>query len=111
MLNKYEYGSVFGHTKTETAVTEISQKSSHSSSLSSSSSKWLDAEAELAAKREQAKAVKDIQAQQSRLNKLESEFILEKVAMLAEMEQKKAERRLKLEEQSQSSNKQRRKSK
>lgn len=98
-LNKEQHGSVFGLTKTETAISETPQESSYSGSLSSSSGKRLDAEAELAAKQEQVKVMKAIQTQKSRLNELESEFKLEETRMLADMEQKRAVRRLKLEEE------------
>ncbi|KAJ8342685.1 hypothetical protein SKAU_G00326130 [Synaphobranchus kaupii] len=99
-LNKAEYGSVFGYTKTETVVSETSEKSNnHSSAASNSSSKRLDAEAELAAKREQAKVMKDIQAQQARFTRMESELKLEEAKMLAEIEQKRANSQIELEEE------------
>lgn len=96
VLNKKEYGSVFGDTKTDTVV---SQHTDCSSVSSSSSSKRQDAEAELAAKREQAKAMKDIHARQSHINKLENEWKLEEKKIVADLERKREERRLKLEEE------------
>lgn len=63
-LNKGEYGSIFGHTKTETVISAKSPERlrNHSSSASTQSSR-ADAQAELAAKLEQSKAMKEIQAQ------------------------------------------------
>lgn len=58
VLNSDEYGSVFRKTDTETLISESTQESdTHSSTTSTSSSKCADAEAELAAKLEQAKAM------------------------------------------------------
>lgn len=58
-LNKDEYGSVFGNTKTETASSSESSESSsnHSSSACTHSSR-VDAQAELAAKLGQSIAMK-----------------------------------------------------
>ncbi|KAG1968718.1 nek6 [Pimephales promelas] len=99
-LNKDEYESVFGNTKTETVISESSQGSgNHSSATSRSSSKRADAEAELAAKVEQAKAMQKIHLQQARLDKLESEWKLKETQMLAEIKQKEVEMKLKLEEE------------
>lgn len=76
-LNKNEYGSVFGHTKTETvSSSESSEGSSIRSGSASSQSSRVDAEAELAAKMEQLKAIEEIQAQQTHLHKLESKWKL-----------------------------------
>ncbi|KAL1258159.1 hypothetical protein QQF64_011403 [Cirrhinus molitorella] len=97
-LNKEEYGSVFGNTKTETIISESSKESGHNSSATSrSSSKRADAEAELAAKVEQAKFMQKIHVQQARLDKMESEWKLKETQMLAEIKQKEAEMKLKLE--------------
>ncbi|XP_077954084.1 uncharacterized protein LOC144391338 [Gasterosteus aculeatus] len=67
-LKKDEYGSIFGHTKTDT-VLSLAENSIHSQG----SSKHLDAGAELAAQQEKAKAVYQIQAQEEVLSKLEEE--------------------------------------
>ncbi|XP_067276268.1 uncharacterized protein [Pseudorasbora parva] len=97
-LNKDEYGSVFGNTKTETVISESSQGSGISSSaISRSSSKRADAEADLAAKVEHAKAMQKVHLQQARLDKLESEWKLKETQMLAEIKQKEADMKLKLE--------------
>lgn len=66
MLSKNEYGSVFGHPKTDTvSSSESSGRSSyHASSVSTHGSK-IDAEAAHAAKLEQTKAMKEIQARQA----------------------------------------------
>lgn len=102
ILSKTEHASIFGETNTETEVGSC-HGSHHSSLTSNSSSKRLDAEAELAAKREQAKAMVDIQAQQARFTRLESELRLKEARMLAELkleeERRLAEGRLKLEEE------------
>ncbi|XP_073718035.1 uncharacterized protein [Misgurnus anguillicaudatus] len=97
-LNKDDYGSVFGNTKTETVTSESLQRSELNSSVNSkSSSKRADAEAELAAKVEEAKAMQKIQAQQAKLDKLESEWKLKETQMLAEIKQREAEIKQKLE--------------
>lgn len=103
VLNKYEYASIFGHTITETVISETSRKSNHRSGAASnrsgsSSAKRLDAEAELAARLEQAKAMKDIQSQQTRLTRLEGELKLEEMRMLTEGRIKLEEERTKLEQ-------------
>ncbi|XP_057694061.1 uncharacterized protein LOC130917030 [Corythoichthys intestinalis] len=104
VLNKEEYGSVFGRTETETVISD--QSESQPSFNSSHSSQRLEAEAELAAKREQAKAIEDIQAQQAKIIQLESELKVaeaaikvEEAARLAEVERKRAERHKKLEQE------------
>lgn len=66
VLSKKEYGSVFGDSDTDT-IASLSKDSVHSKA----SSKYADAEAELAAKQEKAKALCEIQAQQAVLVKLE----------------------------------------
>ncbi len=72
-LNKGEYGSVFGRTNTETVISQpLKEPDDQKSNISTSSSKRADAEAELAAKIEQAKAVQMLQAQQAKLEKLET---------------------------------------
>lgn len=81
-LNKEEYGSVFGGTNTETVISESSQISDNpSNATSKASSKRADAEADLAAKQEQAKAMHEIHAQQTRLCKLEAEMQKEKTKL------------------------------
>ncbi|XP_039679755.1 uncharacterized protein LOC120573907 [Perca fluviatilis] len=99
-LNKDEYGSVFGHTKTETVSSAESPErlSNHSSSASTHSSR-LDAQAELAAKLEQSKAMKEIQTQQAHLHKLEGEWKLKEAKMLAEIKQKEVEMQQQLEQE------------
>lgn len=86
VLNKEEYGSIFGFTSTETVVSEVIENAdthiySHwthpkTPSISSgdcsnatcrASEKRADAEEELAAKHEKAKTLPDIQNQQPRL--------------------------------------------
>ena len=74
-LKKDEYGSVFGLTNTDTEL------DNQSDSISKASSKRADAEAELAAKQEQAKALHEIHAQQARLRKLETEMQEEKTKL------------------------------
>lgn len=66
---------------------------------SKASSKPADAEEDLAAKLEEAKSMQEIQAQQTKLSKLESEWKLHKRQMMVEMMQKQAEVELKLEEE------------
>lgn len=51
------------------------------------------------AKQEQAKSMEEIQAQQSKLTKLESEWKLHESQVMAEMRQKQTEVELKLEEE------------
>ena len=69
------------------------------SAISKTSSKQADAEAELAAKLEQARSMQEIQAQQVKLSKLESEWKLHEAQMLVQLKQKQAEVDLKLEEE------------
>jgi len=99
-LNKEEYGSVFGHTKTETVSSAESPErlSNHSSSASTNSSR-VNAQAELAAKLEQSKAMKEIQTQQAHLHKLENEWKLKEAKMLVEMKQKEVEMQQQLEQE------------
>lgn len=98
MLNKNDYGSVFGHTKTETtSSSESSEESSNHSGASSTHSNKVDAKAELAAKMEQSKAIEEIQAQQAHLHKLESEWKLKEAKMLSEMKQREVEMQQQLE--------------
>lgn len=96
-LNKNEYGSVFGHTKTET--TGSSEKSSNHSGSSSTHSSRVNAKAELAAKMEQSKAIEEIQAQQAHVHKLESEWKLKEAKMLSEMKQREVEMQQQLEQE------------
>ncbi|XP_055366079.1 titin homolog [Betta splendens] len=100
VLNKEEYGSVFGNTNTETVISESARGSDSDSNITSrSSTKRADAEADLAAKLEQAKAVQRIQAQQAKLNKMESEWKLKESQMLSEIRQREAEMKSKLEDE------------
>lgn len=99
-LNKNEYGSVFGYTKTETASSlESSEESSYHSDSTSTQSGRVDAEAELAAKLEQSKAMEEIQAQKAHLHKLESEWKLKEAKMLSEMKQREVEMQQQLEQE------------
>lgn len=99
-LNKEEYGSVFGRTNTETVVSQsLEEPDDQVSNISMSSSKRADAEAELAAKVEQAKAVQMLHAQQAKLEKLETEWKLRETQMLVEIKEREAEMKLKLEEE------------
>ncbi|RXN10003.1 hypothetical protein ROHU_031096 [Labeo rohita] len=100
VLNKNEYGSIFGCTITNTVISESSQGSGNQSKTSSKiSSKRADAEADLAAKREQAKAMQEIHDQQAKLDKMESDWKLCETKMLAEIKQKEIETQLRLEEE------------
>lgn len=98
-LNKDKYGRIFGHTNTETEISKASHRTSNYSSTTSSSKNRMDAEAELAAKLEQSKAMKEIQAQQAHLHKIQSEWKLKEAKMLSEMKQKEVEMQLKLEQE------------
>lgn len=100
ILSREEYESVFGGTSTESVISEESIKLDNLSSTSSkASSKRADAEADLAAKLEQAKSIEEIQVQQAKLIKLESEWKLHESQIRVEMKQKQAEVELKLEEE------------
>ena len=96
ILNHDEYVSIFGGTNTESVLEEDLDKLS---AISKISSKRADAEAELAAKLEQAKSMQEIQAQQAKLSKLESEWKLHEAQMLVQLKQKEADVDLKLEEE------------
>lgn len=95
-LNKDEYASVFGYTNTDTIISESLITSETSSRASS---KRVDAEAELAAKVEQTKAMQEIHNQQARLLEMENDWKLNEARMLAEVKQKESEVRLRLEEE------------
>ena len=98
-LNKREYGSVFGRSITETVVSQsLKGADGQDSDISRSSSNRADAEADLAAKVEQAKATQMLLDHQAELEKMEIEWKLEETKMLAEIKQKEAETKLKLEE-------------
>lgn len=98
VLSKDDYGSVFGNT--ETVTLQSSQgHDDQSSAISRSSSKCAEAEAELAAKMEQAKGIQSIHAQQARLDRLETEWRLKERQMLADIKQREAEMKVKLEEE------------
>ncbi|GAA6080319.1 uncharacterized protein LOC113076900 [Tachysurus ichikawai] len=61
VLNKDEYGSIFGGTNTETVISESLPSLEGQSKISSkTSSKRADAEAELAAEIEQANAMQEM---------------------------------------------------
>ncbi|XP_070412225.1 uncharacterized protein [Nothobranchius furzeri] len=98
ILNKNEYGSVFGLTKTETVSSFESLEKSSKHSASTHSGR-VDAEAELAAKLEQSKAMEEIQAQQAHLHKLESEWKLKEAKMLSEMKQREVKMQQQLEQE------------
>ncbi len=97
ILNKDEYKSIFGNTNTESIMSEKLDNSSVISSKASSNR--VDAEADLAAKLEQAKSMQGIQAQAAKLSKLESEQKFHESQMVAEIKRKQAENELKLEEE------------
>lgn len=100
ILNRDEYKSIFGGTNTESVISDrLEGLDEVSIANSRASSKRADAEAELAAKQEQAKSMEEIQAQQSKLTKLESEWKLHESQVMAEMRQKQTEVELKLEEE------------
>lgn len=100
ILNRDEHKSIFGETSTESVISDRLEGLDEASvATSRASSKRADAQAELAAKQEQAKSMEEIQAQQSKLTKLESEWKLHESQMMAEMRQKQAEVELKLEEE------------
>ncbi|KAK0152254.1 hypothetical protein N1851_006383 [Merluccius polli] len=99
-LNRDEHKSIFGETNTETVISDgLEGLENVSIANSKASSKRAEAEAELAAKQEQAKSMEEIQAQQSKLTKLESEWNLHESQVMAEMRQKQTEVQLKLEEE------------
>lgn len=100
VLNKDEYGSIFGRTQTETVISKSRQKLDDELSVTSkSSNKRADAEADLAAKQQQAKTLQELHAQQAKLDKLKSEWKLIETQLLAELKQKAAEVKSKLEEE------------
>ena len=68
ILSKDEHKSIFGDSNTETVISE-----SRCSNHSKASSKYAEAEAELAARQEKAKAVQVIHAQEEVLSRLEKE--------------------------------------
>ncbi len=95
-LSKQEYGSVFGRSNTETVVSQSFEgPDDQESNISRSSSNRADAEADLAAKVEQAKATQMLQDHQAELDKMEIEWKLEETKMLAEIKQKETETKLK----------------
>lgn len=100
ILNRDEYKSIFGGTNTESVISDRLEGSDQESIANSrASSKRADAEAELAAKQEQAKSMEEMQAQWSKLTKLESEWKLHESQVMAEMRQKQMEVEWKLEEE------------
>lgn len=85
-LSKREYGSVFGKSDTETAVSQwLKGFDDQDSNICRSSSNRADAEADLAAKMEQAKVTQMLQDHQAELDKTEIEWKLEETKMLAEI--------------------------
>lgn len=82
-LNCDDYVSVFGNTSTESL---ISEKLENLSDISKASSKRADAEVDLAAKLEQVKAMEEIQAQQTKLGKLENDWKLHESQMMVEVQ-------------------------
>ncbi|XP_039907300.1 uncharacterized protein LOC120746094 [Simochromis diagramma] len=100
VLSKNEYRSVFGDSITETASSiELSEQLSRHSGSSCTRNSRVDAEAELAAKLEQSKAMEEIQAQQAHLHKLESEWKLKEAKMLSEIKLKEVEMQQQLEQE------------
>ncbi|KAL4006146.1 hypothetical protein ACER0C_005859 [Sarotherodon galilaeus] len=86
MLNKRHYGSVFGDTKTETSFPEGSVARSKADSTIS---REVEAEAELAAKVEQAKATQEILAQETKISQMENEWKIKEVETKAMLEEEK----------------------
>lgn len=86
MLNKRDYGSVFGDTKTETSFPEGSVARSKADSTGS---REVEAEAELAAKVEQAKATQEILAQETKISQMENEWKIKEVESKAKLEEEK----------------------
>ena len=98
LLNKDGYGSIFGLTKTETvSSSKPSESSSSYSSSNGSHNSKVDAQAELAAKLEESKTMKEIQAQREHLLQLENEWKLKEAKMLSEMRQREVEMQQQLE--------------
>lgn len=87
ILNRDEYKSIFGGTNTESVISDRLEGLDEVSIANSR------------AKQEQAKSMEEIQAQQSKLTKLESEWKLHESQVMAEMRQKQTEVELKLEEE------------
>lgn len=98
VLNKNEYGSIFGNTITET-LPSLQGSDADSSTHSRAPSKRADAEAELAANLERAKVMEELHAQQAKLDKLENEWKIKEAQMLAEIKQREAEMKQRLEEE------------
>ncbi|KAI7806542.1 hypothetical protein IRJ41_007791 [Triplophysa rosa] len=84
ILNKDEFESIFGCTNTNTVISEH---------------KRADAEAELAAKVEQAMAMQEIHEQQAKLCQMENDWKLREARMLTEIKEKEAVMCLRIEEQ------------
>ncbi|XP_057700916.1 uncharacterized protein LOC130921262 [Corythoichthys intestinalis] len=96
ILNRDDYGSVFGGTSTESVISEHFENVSVTSKVSS---KRADAEADLAAKLEQVKSMQEIQAQQTKLSKLESDWKLHESQMMGQIKQRQADVEIALEEE------------
>lgn len=91
-----KYGSVFGDTNTASVLNEDLE---NLSAISKTSSKRADAEAELTAKLEQVKSMQEIQAQQVKLSKLETQWKLHESQMIVQLKQKHSAVDMKLEEE------------
>lgn len=96
ILSRDEYGSVFGDTNTASVLHDDLD---NLSAISKTSSKRAGEEAELAAKLEQVKSMQEIQAQQVKLCKLETEWKLHESQMMVQLKHKQAEVDMKLEEE------------
>lgn len=83
ILNKDEFGSVFGYTKTETVSPVVP----------------TEAEAELAAKLEQASVTKEIIAQEAKRSQMESDWKIKESEALATIRKEEIETRAKIEEE------------
>ena len=97
VLNKDDYGSIFGKTHHKTSAVSPQELEDDLSTTTRSSTKRADAY--LAAKLQQAKALQALHVQQAKLDKMKSEWKLIETQMLAEIKQKEAEVKLKVEEE------------
>ncbi|XP_063052707.1 uncharacterized protein LOC134447256 [Engraulis encrasicolus] len=90
ILSKEEYGSIFGETNTETVISELPKDLDRKSIASSVvSSKRAEAEAELAVKAEEANAMQEVHAQQTRLEELEQEWKTKEAEMKSKINKEK----------------------
>lgn len=99
ILNKDEFESIFGCTNTNAMVSESSDAEFQSWISFKVSSKKAEAEAELAAKVEQAKAMQEIHEQQAKLRQMENDWKLREAKMLTEIKEKEAVMCLRIEEE------------